>query len=64
MDIGIIAMIVLAIMGAVMFFAPRMLTQADKRDAPESVAQVKKLGAILFAAAVIAGLLMLKYASR
>lgn len=64
MDIGIIAMIVLAIMGAVMFFAPRMLTQADKRDDPESVAQVKKLGAILFAAAVIAGLLMLKYASR
>lgn len=64
MDIGIIAMIVLAIMGAVMFFAPRMLTQADKRDDPESVAQVKKLGAMLFAAAVIAGLLMLKYASR
>lgn len=64
MDIGIIAMIVLAIMGAVMFFAPRMLTQADKRDDPESVAQVKRLGAILFAAAVIAGLLMLKYASR
>lgn len=64
MDIGIIAMIVLAIMGIVLFFAPRMCTSADKRDDPESVAQVKKLGAILFAAAVIAGLLMLKYASR
>ncbi len=64
MDIVIIAMSVLAIMGAVMFFVPRMLTQADKRDDPESVAQVKKLGAMLFAAAVIAGLLMLKYASR
>lgn len=64
MDIGIIAMIVLAIMGAVMFFAPRMCTSADKRDDPESVAQVKKLGAMLFAAAVVAGLLMLKYASR
>lgn len=64
MDIGIIAMIVLAIMGAVMFFAPRMFTQADKRDEPESVAQVKKLGAMLFGAAVVAGLLMLKYASR
>ena len=64
MDIGIIAMIVLAVLGIVLFVAPRMCTSADKRDDPESVAQVRKLGVILFAAAVISGLLMLKYASR
>lgn len=64
MDIGIIALVIMAVLGLVLFFAPRMCTSADKRDDPESVAQVKKLGAMLFAAAVIASLLMLKYASR
>lgn len=64
MDIGIIALVILAVLGIVLFFAPRMCTIADKRDDPESVAQVKKLGAMLFAAAAIAALLMLKYSSR
>lgn len=64
MDIGVIAMVILAVFGIVLFFAPRMCTSADKRGDPEAVAQVKKLGAMLFGAAVIAGLLMLKYAAR
>ena len=64
MDIGIIAIVILAVFGIILFFAPRMCTSADKRDDPESVSQVKKLGGMMFVAAVAAALLMLKYSSR
>lgn len=64
MDIGIIALVIMAVLGLVLFFAPRMCTSADKRDDPEAVAQVKKLGIMLFLAAIVAALLMWKYSSR
>lgn len=60
MDIGIIAMIVLLLLGALMFFAPKQCTGADRQDDPEAVAKVKKMGGILMLGAVFAGLYVLK----
>lgn len=64
MDIGIIAVAVMAILGIIMFIAPKMCTKSDKRDDPNSVSQVKKLGCMMIAGAIIAALLMLKYKLR
>lgn len=61
MDIGIIAVVVMAILGIIMFFAPDMCTRADKRDDPTAVSQVKKLGVMIAAGAAGAALMMLKY---
>lgn len=61
MDIGIIAVVILAVFGLILFFAPKMCTSADKRDDPDAVSQVKKLGIMMIAGAVGAALLMLKY---
>lgn len=61
MDIGVIAVAVLAVLGSLMFLTPAMCTKADRRDDPDAVAQVKKLGTTLIAAAAIAALMMLKY---
>lgn len=47
--------------GIIMFIAPKMCTKFDKRDDPNSVSQVKKLGCMMIAGAIIAALLMLKY---
>ncbi len=58
---GFIMIAVLAILGAIMFFAPRLGTRADKRDDPEAVAQVKKGGLMVIVFAIGAGLLLLKY---
>lgn len=63
-DIGIIAVVIMAIFGLIMFFAPKMCTRADKRDDPDTISQVKKLGIMMFAGAIGAALLMLKYKSR
>ncbi|MDE6728893.1 MAG: hypothetical protein K2J80_13305 [Oscillospiraceae bacterium] len=64
MDIGIIAVGIMAVLGIIMFFAPRMCASADKRDDPDALAQIKKLGIMMFAGAIGAALLMLKYSSR
>lgn len=64
MDIGIIALVIMGILGILMFAAPKMCTRADKRDDPDSVSQVKKLGSMMIAFAIGAALLMLKYALR
>ncbi len=64
MDIGIIAVAIMAVLGILMFFAPKMCTSSDKRDDPDAVSQVKKLGSIFIAGAVGASLLMLKYKLR
>lgn len=63
-DIGIIAVVIMAVFGLIMFFAPKMVTRSDKRDDPDTVSQVKKLGIMMFAGAIGAALLMLKYKSR
>ena len=62
--IGIGAIVLLAILGAAMFFAPGALTKAEKRDDPSAVAQVKKTGAILIAGAVGSAFFVLKYSLR
>jgi hypothetical protein len=62
--VGIAALIIFALLGAVMFFAPEKCTRADKRDDPAAVAMVKKGGIIFMAAAVGAALLALKYTLR
>ncbi|MBR1765086.1 MAG: hypothetical protein IJ746_06785 [Ruminococcus sp.] len=62
--IFIIAVIVLAGLGALMFFAPKACTRADKRDDPDSVAQIKKFGTVLMLAAVGALLYMIKFTTR
>lgn len=64
MDIGIIALVIMAFLGILMFVAPKMCTRADKRDDPDSVSQVKKLGTMMIAGAIGAALLMLKYKLR
>ncbi|MDE6775233.1 MAG: hypothetical protein K2J37_02870 [Ruminococcus sp.] len=64
MDIGIIAVIIMAILGLLMFFAPKMCTKAEQRDDPIAVSQVKKLGILFIAGAVGASLMMLKYKLR
>lgn len=42
MDIGIIAVAIMAVLGILMVFAPKMCTSSDKRDDPDAVSQVKK----------------------
>lgn len=64
MDIGIIAVVIMALLGIIMFFAPAMCTRADQRDDPDAVSQVKKLGTIFIAGAIGAALFMLKYKLR
>lgn len=64
MDIGIIAIVIMAALGIIMFFAPKMCTKSDKRDDPAAVSQVKKLGIMMITAAIGAALLMLKYKLR
>lgn len=64
MNIGNIAVVILAALGLIMFFAPKQVTSADKRDDPDAVSQVKKLGIMMVAGAIGAALLMLKYKSR
>lgn len=64
MDIGTIAVVIMAILGLMMYFAPRMCTQADRRDDPDAVSQVKKLGTKMIAGAIGAALLMLKFKLR
>lgn len=64
MDIGIIAVGIMAVLGLAMYFAPRMCTQVDKRDDPDSVSQVKKLGIKMIVGAICAALLMLKFKLR
>ena len=64
MDIGIIALIVMAALGALMFFAPKLCTRADKRDDAESVAQIKKFGIVLMLCAAGAALYALKFTLR
>lgn len=49
------------ILGGLMFFAPEMCTKAEQRDDPDAVTQIKKLGVMFMAGAVIVGLYMLKY---
>lgn len=61
MDIGIIAIVIMALLGILMFFAPKMCTKADKRDDPDAVSQVKNTGIIIIAGAIGAALLVLKY---
>lgn len=62
MNIGTIALIILlAIFGAVSFFAPQLCTRADKRDDPEAVSQVKKAGGAIMALAIFFALFALKY---
>ncbi len=64
MDIGVIAVVIMAVLGLLMVFAPKMCMSSDKRDDPDAVPQVKKLGGIIIAGAVGAALLMLKYKLR
>lgn len=64
MDIGIIAIVLLAVLGIIMLFAPKMCTKSDQRDDPAAVSQVKKLGMMMIAGAIGAALLMLKYKLR
>ena len=64
MDIGIIAMAIMVILGFIMLISPKMCTSTDKRDDPDAVSQVRKLGGIIIAGAVGAALLMLKYKLR
>lgn len=56
-----IAAVILAILGLVMTIAPKMCTRADKRDDPQSVAMIRKLGIAIIGFAGVAALLMLKY---
>ena len=60
--IGVIAMIVLCVLGVIMMTAPQVLIREDKRDDPDAIAQVKKTGRVMIAFAVGCGLLALKYA--
>ncbi|MBP3380349.1 MAG: hypothetical protein J6K77_05760 [Ruminococcus sp.] len=61
MDIGVIAVGIMAILGLLMIFAPEKCTRADSRDDPNALLQVKKLGKMMIAGAVGASSLMLKY---
>lgn len=64
MDIGVIAVVIMAVLGILMFFAPEMCTRADMRNDPDAVSQVKKIGTMMIAGAIGAALLMLKYKIR
>lgn len=64
MDIGTIAVVIMAVLGIIMFIAPRMCAGADKRDDPDAISQIKKLGIMMIAGAIGAALLMIKYKSR
>ena len=64
MDIGIIAVVIMAAFGILMVFAPKICTSSDKRDDSDAVSQVKKLGGMFIVGAVGAALLMLKYKLR
>lgn len=64
MDIGVIAVVIMAVLGILMYFAPEKCTRADKRDDPDAVSQVKKIGTMMIAGAIGAALLMLKYKLR
>lgn len=59
--IGFGAMLMLGTIGLIMYFSPRTLTRADKKDDPEALKQVRSGGLILISAAIGAGLLALKY---
>ena len=58
---GVIIIAILAALGALCFFAPGLAVNADKRDDPESIAQIKKAGLMIIVFAIGAGLLMMKY---
>lgn len=58
---GIIIIAVMAALGALMFFAPCLAVRSDKRDDPESLAQVKKVGLLIIVFAIGIGLLLMKY---
>lgn len=62
--IGFGTMALLGILGLIMYFSPRTLTRADKKDDPEALKQEKNGGIIFIAAAIGAGLLALKYTLR
>lgn len=59
--IGFAAIALLGVIGLIMFFSPRTLTKADKKDDPEALKQVKNGGIIFMAAAAGAALHALKY---
>lgn len=61
MDFGIIAIIVLEILGIFMCFAPKLCTRADQRDNPDAVAKIKKFGIAIMVCAIAAFLLVLKF---
>ncbi|MBE6850281.1 MAG: hypothetical protein E7504_00855 [Ruminococcus sp.] len=64
MDIGIIAIAVMAVLGVIMFLAPKLCTRSDKRDDPDAVLQVKKCGIAVIACAIGAVLYWLKFKLR
>lgn len=61
MGIEIIGIVIMAVLGIMMFFAPKMCTKSDKRDDPVAVSQVKKLGIKMIVGAIGAALLVLQY---
>lgn len=61
MDIGVIALILLVVLGTIMKVSPQLLIREDKRDDPDAIAQTKKCGTAMLAFAAAAALLVLKY---
>ena len=59
--IGFAAIALLGVIGLIMFFSPRTLTKADKKDDPDALKQVKNGGIIFMEAAAGVALHALKY---